>query len=424
MNYARLILPTLLLLDLGGAGLANRAVLPGNEPAHTPLVLKSPIQDKNFYFLSLLQRDAHAYGEIQSSLPLSAVAKTKIKALRESNANTDFGKISVLASLLFTEDEITKVASELSDLVRTGKLTAFVTALRRSGTYQRFADTTDEDLVAQAWRDVALGINRVLHVYGLQDQNPHSSGIDSPLYKPTNPLFGALVKTALGTAIDVSSSDPAFFGPSLDIALRLLQVQLRDEAGRHEPMESSVNAAAYRAIRKTDFSKYLYSCILVPGYGAEEEKVPLSPAGRLGLELAVKRYREHLAPFLIVSGGYVHPERTPYSEAIEMRRCLMNEFHIPERAILLDPHARHTTTNVRNAARILYRYGMPFDKPGLIVTNVFQSRDIESKAFANRCMNEFGYLPARQYTRRSEFDLEFLPAIISLSIDSRDPLDP
>jgi uncharacterized SAM-binding protein YcdF (DUF218 family) len=57
-----------------------------------------------------------------------------------------------------------------------------------------------------------------------------------------------------------------------------------------------------------------------------------------------------------------------------MKRSLMADYGVPENAILIDPHARHTTTNMRNTA-------WPFDQ-------------------------------------------EFLPKIESLQLDSIDSLDP
>jgi hypothetical protein len=227
-----------------------------------------------------------------------------------------------------------------------------------------------------------------------------------------------------GVIAESTPGEVAFFVPSLKAATELLQVQLRDEAARHEPMEASLNAPAYKRAHKLDFAKYPYSSILVPGFGPEEAGVGLSPIGHLELELAVRRYRAGKAPFIIVSGGYVHPNMTPYSEAIEMRRCLIDEFRVPAEAIIVDPHARHTTTNLRNAARLIYRYGMPFQKKALIVTNSYQLNDIAAPAFAKRCMSVFGYLPATEYNKISDFDLEYKPALNALTIDPIDPLDP
>ena len=107
-----------------------------------------------------------------------------------------------------------------------------------------------------------------------------------------------------------------------------------------------------------------------------------------------------------------------------MKRSLIDDFHVPAEAIIVDPHARHTTTNLRNAARLMYRYAIPFDHKALITTDAFQSAYIESDAFLKRCQQELGYQPATILGRVSLFDLEFTPRLESLQIDSMDPLDP
>ena len=164
--------------------------------------------------------------------------------------------------------------------------------------------------------------------------------------------------------------------------------------------------------------------IVVPGAGNDLPGFRLSPEGKLRDEIAVKRFREGKAPFLLVSGGFVHPSQTEFAEAIEMKRDLMTRFGIPADAILIDPHARHTTTNMRNAARLMYRYGMPFDKKALVTTDLGQSQSIESPAFEKRCMDELGYAPQKILGRISPFDLEFRPTLDSLQADPQDPLDP
>jgi hypothetical protein len=164
--------------------------------------------------------------------------------------------------------------------------------------------------------------------------------------------------------------------------------------------------------------------IVVPGAGNEKENVAFSPWGKLRITIAVRRYREGKAPFILVSGGYVHPSQTIYCEALEMKQSLMADFNIPEEAILIDPHARHTTTNLRNANRQIYRYGLPFDKPALIATDQDQSSYISGAVFEKRCLEELGYQPALALKRLSPFGLSFLPNIESLQSDARDPLDP
>ena len=103
---------------------------------------------------------------------------------------------------------------------------------------------------------------------------------------------------------------------------------------------------------------------------------------------------------------------------------LVRDFGVPAEAIIVEPHARHTTTNLRNAARLIYRYGIPFARPALVTTDSYQSANIESEGFAKRCDQELGYQPAKVVKRLNAFDLVVAPRIESLQIDPMDPLDP
>src|SRR5262245_13427419 len=203
-----------------------------------------------------------------------------------------------------------------------------------------------------------------------------------------------------------------------------MEASKRDEAGRFEPMEHGENRLAVERVRSTRWQEYPYSVILVPGSGTDRLTWNMSQWGRERLRLAARRYHEKKAPFLIVSGGFVHPDQTPFAEAIEMKKVLISEFRVPAEAIIVDPHARHTTTNIRNAVRLIWRYGLPFDKSALITTDVYQSKSIESDDFRKRCDRELGYQPHELRGRKSEFDLEFLPRLDSLQADSTDLLDP
>jgi hypothetical protein len=91
---------------------------------------------------------------------------------------------------------------------------------------------------------------------------------------------------------------------------------------------------------------------------------------------------------------------------------------------LIDPHARHTTTNVRNAARLMFRYGIPTDRPALIATRSYHLDSIASPAFDERNDRELGYRPYVSKRRLSRFELEWLPNVLSLQADPWDPLDP
>jgi uncharacterized SAM-binding protein YcdF (DUF218 family) len=289
--------------------------------------------------------------------------------------------------------------------------------------FQRYSAMSDPELVAHAWMDAAHAIDGVIEVYG-NGRKPHYPEIDSISYDISAPRFRELLRGMLAVISDDRSNDGLFFHPSLSFALHLLEANWRDEAGRLEPMEMGENAAAVARLKSIAWDHFRYSAIVVPGAGNDRQGVALSAAGRLRVELAARRYQEGKAPLIIVSGGFVHPAQTPYAEALEMKRALTQEFGVGPESILVDPHARHTTTNMRNAARLLYRYGAPFEKTGLVTSDPNQSAYIEGDVFAKRCLDELGYMPYKIVKRLSAFDLEWLPQIDSLQADARDPLDP
>lgn len=79
---------------------------------------------------------------------------------------------------------------------------------------------------------------------------------------------------------------------------------------------------------------------------------------------------------------------------------------------------------MRDAAREIYRYKMPMDKPALVISNKGQIDGIASQAFVYRCLKEMGYLPYKIVEHPSDTSLVFLPRLESLQQDPLDPLDP
>jgi hypothetical protein len=78
---------------------------------------------------------------------------------------------------------------------------------------------------------------------------------------------------------------------------------------------------------------------------------------------------------VLVSGGSVHPAGTPLNEALMLREYLLDH-GASEEQILVEPHARHTTTNLRNAGRMLRSLGL---HSALVVTG------FESETFLPTC---------------------------------------
>jgi hypothetical protein len=295
--------------------------------------------------------------------------------------------------------------------------------LRKSGTMIRLHDRADGDLLADAWGLQMGAVARTLAVYG-DGVVPRYKDIDSMSHDPTSREFSRQLREALQTTLATDAGKQLFFSDTLQLALQLLAIDGRDEAGRFEPLEVGQKRAAHSPVKRVRWARYPFSVILVPGQGPEQADVRLSPVARQRLEAAVSRFRAHAAPFIIVSGGYVHPARTPFCEAIEMKRALIDDYSIPESAILIDPHARHTTTNLRNAARLMFRYGMPMSKPGLIVSDERQAAYIASDGFDERNRRETGIVPYRSKKLLSALEVEFVPSVEALQVGLEDPLDP
>jgi len=287
----------------------------------------------------------------------------------------------------------------------------------------------EELMLVEAWIRSAQDMNRIIATYA-NGIDPRYPEIDSMTYLSNSKTYSSLLTILLDdliveeTAAPRDPLDMLFFEPTLRFSVRLLQSNSRDEAGRLWPLRTGENAHAVEAIVLTEWARFPYSVIVIPGAGSEVANVSLSPWGRERLRLGALAYRSGKAPFLLVTGGFVHPSQTPYCEALEMKRYLMEIYAIPATAILLEPYARHTTTNLRNASREVFDYGLPSDKPMLVVSDEVQSNYIESATFLDRTRKELGYLPVTLGKRLSPTELEAMPSARSLYVDAGDPLDP
>jgi len=281
---------------------------------------------------------------------------------------------------------------------------------------------SDDGARAQVVRELR-GLNAILQTYGFGTQARYPS-IDGPAEKPGTPDFKALVGDAIWLA-DAGKHDPGLsLDPSIPLAVALIDVSERDDAIAFEPLDQGHNAAALALARNLDWKRYKYASIVVPGVGPENLSIPLSARGKLHVQLTASRFAKGDVAFIIVSGAAVHPRGSHFVEAVEMRKALIERFHIPAERIVIEPYARHTTTNLRNATRRLAALGAPLTLPSLIVANMEQSRYIESPEFAARNPAELGYEPGSVGPRHSPYELEFRPSLKSMRVDPWDPLDP
>lgn len=382
------------------------------------------VQTKNYYLLTLLQQDSVVRKMLEKDTVLAAIAKNKLDGLAKAGKECSGSLACYAERMEFSEKEIADVSARLTALYNTRNALGRVVQnqLIASGTYVLFKNSSPAELLVKAWEQDARGVNFALGVYA-EGKKPNYPLIDSISFNVHDRRYNSLLYTTTYTVASECAATGLFFVPALTCALRFLEINERDNAADYEPMAETVNKAAVNRIKIIKWTAYPYSLILVPGAGPEDPETPLSAEGMLRCRLAAVQYKKGSAPFIVVSGGKVHPYKTTWCEALEMKKFLIEKLKIPENAIIVEPHARHTTTNLRNCVRLIYRYGMPFNKACITTTSRGQSRMI-TNTLAARCRKELNEVPFQNGKRLTETEAEFYPAIDALHINPTEPLDP
>ena len=280
----------------------------------------------------------------------------------------------------------------------------------------------DDGLQAQIIREFT-GLNNILSVYGL-GRDARYPQIDGPVDSAGTQPFTTNLANAIFLA-DSARQDPAVaLDSSIGLALALLDANHRDEMVAFEPLDARFNAEALARARTVDWAAFRYSAIIVLGVGPDDLSTPLSTLGKLNVRMAAERFADKVAPFIIVSGSSVHPRGARFVEAVEMRKALIERFGIAPENIVLEPYARHTTTNLRNATRRLMALGASLDRDALIISNAKHCSYIQSRIFVDRNERELGYQPGTIGKPLSQTEILFRPNRASARVDPFDPLDP
>ena len=383
--------------------------------------------DKNFYLLTTIRYSPEVSAILKGDAILARIYCSRASLMQAHIKDTCNHPNSLLDGLGYSANDSLLVCSTIGRLYD-AHVTAFNqminTHLRPSGCYQLFADLDNKNFLLAVWGQVMTGTNYIIDQYGFGKKLRYPA-IDSATYFVHSRSYREMLKEMFAWQSE-RATDSLFFSPSQEIALKLMDINNRDEPARHEPLQNGLNKAAYKKIKHTRWNRYPYSALLLLGSGPEIPSIALSPTGKMRCDIAAEQYNRGLAPFIIVSGGYVTPFRTPYCEAIEMKKYLMLQYDIPESALITEPFARHTTTNIRNANRLIMRYGIPADKPVLIVSSVSHIGSITDTGlgFDRRNMRELGYLPYLKMTRTGAHEASYIPELNSLQQDPTDPLDP
>jgi hypothetical protein len=189
-------------------------------------------------------------------------------------------------------------------------------------------------------------------------------------------------------------------------------------------LDAENGPALATALNTSHLSAMPYDVIVVPGYTPLDEMVPvpaLHPVAQSRLLSAVSALRTGYAPLILVSGGNVHPADTPFNEALEMKRFLLGQ-GVPSSAIVVEPCARHSHTNLRNAGRFMISTGL---RTALVVTSWDQSMYFGRARFSSfdaRCIADLGYVVGSLY-RIENLGIAFVPSgrVVEQGPDALDP---
>ncbi|MCA4793701.1 YdcF family protein [Myroides odoratimimus] len=384
------------------------------------------LRNSNFYFLDQLSKQPSLVKLLNDNKTFTEIKHNRLDLISKLVNSETFPKSEELVhSYIFTDDQIKSISDELVALNnKEKKVETFFEELKQSKKYINYNEMNQKDFISNVVKLNFSGLNHTLKVYGLGEK-PFYPNIDSVSYDKNSRYFkSAILFWAKHLANESDYSKASFFEPMLDYGLYLMYMNHRDEGIRYEPLVALYNKRAIEYAKRIDFKKYEYNALIVLGDGPENYRDPLGALGKLNLKLAVEQYRQGKAPFIIVSGGHVHPNRTETCEAIEMKKELIGLYNIPEEVIIVEPYARHTTTNLRNATRLMIEYGFDIKQKSMIVSYELHTKSIADKKFLERFMRELGYLPGKIVKQKKGELLDFYPSELLLQINPLEPLDP
>ena len=198
--------------------------------------------------------------------------------------------------------------------------------------------------------------------------------------------------------------------------------------------EAALNAATQAAIKDHPEwrEQFEHDVLIIPGFTPIKADKPMTlddlPAARARLDLAIRDFQSGLAPVILVSGGSVHPAGTPHNEGLMMRQYLIDH-GVPADRILVDAHARHSTTNLRNAGRMMNDLGLT---RGVIATG-YESKSAFDQhfyfahpvlsTFHSRCKKTLGYRVG-DLENIDRHHIAFTPSAKCAQVGLSDPLDP
>lgn len=400
-----------------------RALQAASATAPAPR-FESPLAGLNFPLLTALRADPAWAAALRDDEVLLALIHQREKRISAATQCTALPGCRV-TPWLWTEADIATVGERLTKLAHDPRLhqSLITGVLRPSHQFALHEKLDDRAFLLAAWKDAARGMNYNMRVYAAGEA-PRYPKIDSIIFDVTQPEYALVLAAQEAITLAQRRPDDLFFDSALRYVTSALIINERDDAAGYRPLPGEDNAATIDRLKQVDWRNYPYSALLVFGHGPEDALSRTGVMGHLRLRLAADRFHQGLAPVIILSGGAVHPNRTRFNEAVEMRTLLTDHYGVPANHILIEPHARHTTTNLRNVARLIFAADIPASKDALILSTPETIAYIGGSELARRNKAELGYLPGTIGPGPDALSLTFRPDRTSLHIDPMDPLDP
>ena len=401
----------------------------GFDSTYVPVSTDNKLQDKLFYLLTVIQKSDYS----------GIIEQAEFKTLRERYLSL-FAEVSKSASVSMNVRQKFLISKTECETLKRGFVRAYNSdvlmrnivkkELLPSGNWEMYyAGTADTTFLKLVVEQTVAAIDTIINQYlvGTKSQYPEDGPSDS--YGPKNLYTGEYARQFISVLNNIDKNTTTALNLPIATALSLLTMNNRDEAVRFEPLATGENKAVMANLKNIVWGNYTYASLIVPGDSpnSEGDAIYLSESAKKHVQYAVEAYNGGLAPVIIISGANVYPYYPPtqYFEAVEMKKYMIQTYSVPENVILVDPCARHTTSNLRNAARLIIKLGIPRYKKSLIVTKKIQNDGIVAPGFTTRCNLEFGYMPGKLGERIADVRLEFTPNNFNvLTLNPKDPLDP
>jgi hypothetical protein len=135
------------------------ASLPGlaatAEPVRTPIRLEAPVQDKNFYLLSTLERTPDVRDAVKADPALAHISAERRAALDKAAKTCNLDLDCYAAAFKWSDAQSNDAGHALTALYRSSPAVRRLAdgPLRESGMYVRYQSLGGDQLLDRAWAD-------------------------------------------------------------------------------------------------------------------------------------------------------------------------------------------------------------------------------------------------------------------------------